>query len=100
MKAKYYKQHFAQHLLSEKTVSYDVERSLIMKLKTKSGYQFTSKLEGMFIDIKTYMDTMQGLNTLLVGFSEGLLVLKCSTYSYDNEDHAICPCMFWILYLI
>ncbi|XVF60511.1 hypothetical protein PTKIN_Ptkin08bG0053200 [Pterospermum kingtungense] len=51
---KYYKQHLAKRLLSEKTVFDDVERSLIVKLKTECGYQFTSKLEGMF----TYMKTL------------------------------------------
>ncbi|RWR78357.1 cullin-3A-like protein isoform X1 [Cinnamomum micranthum f. kanehirae] len=57
---KYYKQHLAKRLLSDKTVSDDAERSLILKLKTECGYQFTSKLEGMFTDMKTSQDTMQG----------------------------------------
>jgi hypothetical protein len=34
-------------------VSDDAERSLLVKLKTECGYQFTSKLESMFTDIKT-----------------------------------------------
>ncbi len=29
------------------------ERNLLVKLKTECGYQFTSKLESMFTDIKT-----------------------------------------------
>ncbi|GAB4829175.1 hypothetical protein Ancab_018840 [Ancistrocladus abbreviatus] len=57
---KYYKQHLAKRLLSGKTASDDAERSLIVKLKTECGYQFTSKLEGMFTDMKTSQDTMQG----------------------------------------
>ncbi|KAI9118989.1 hypothetical protein K1719_009664 [Acacia pycnantha] len=57
---KYYKQHLAKRLLSGKTISDDAERSLIVKLKTECGYQFTSKLEGMFTDMKTSEDTMQG----------------------------------------
>ncbi|KAJ8441329.1 hypothetical protein Cgig2_024841 [Carnegiea gigantea] len=57
---KYYKQHLAKRLLSGKTVSDDAERSLIVKLKTECGYQFTSKLEGMFTDMKTSQDTVQG----------------------------------------
>ncbi|XP_076901000.1 cullin-3A-like [Bidens hawaiensis] len=57
---KYYKQHLAKRLLSGKSVSEDAERSLILKLKTECGYQFTSKLEGMFTDMKTSQDTMQG----------------------------------------
>ncbi|KAG9137444.1 hypothetical protein Leryth_019871 [Lithospermum erythrorhizon] len=57
---KYYKQHLAKRLLSGKTMSDDAERSLIVKLKTECGYQFTSKLEGMFTDMRTSQDTMQG----------------------------------------
>ncbi|XP_076891601.1 cullin-3A-like [Bidens hawaiensis] len=59
---KYYKQHLAKRLLSGRSVSEDAERSLILKLKTECGYQFTSKLEGMFTDMKTSHDTMQGFN--------------------------------------
>jgi hypothetical protein len=39
-------------------VSDEAERSLLVKLKTECGYQFTSKLESMFTDIKTSRDTM------------------------------------------
>lgn len=54
---KYYKQHLAKRLLSGRTVSDDAEKSLIVKLKTECGYQFTSKLEGMFTDMKTSKET-------------------------------------------
>ena len=55
---KYYKQHLAKRLLSGRTVSDDAERSLLVKLKTECGYQFTSKLESMFTDMKTSRDAM------------------------------------------
>nr|XP_043638688.1 cullin-3A-like [Erigeron canadensis] len=57
---KYYKQHLAKRLLSGKDSSDDAERSLVLKLKTECGYQFTSKLEGMFTDMKTSKDTIAG----------------------------------------
>ncbi|KAL5222420.1 hypothetical protein ABZP36_027133 [Zizania latifolia] len=57
---KYYKQHLAKRLLSGKAASDDSERSMLVKLKTECGYQFTSKLEGMFTDLKTSQDTTQG----------------------------------------
>ncbi|KAH1059725.1 hypothetical protein AAZX31_02G100900 [Glycine max] len=57
---KYYNLHMAKRLLSGKTVSDDAERSLIVRLKTECGYQFTSKLEGMLTDMKTSLETMQG----------------------------------------
>lgn len=50
---KYYKQHLAKRLLSGRSTSDDAERNLLVKLKTECGYQFTSKLESMFTDIKT-----------------------------------------------
>eukprot|EP00668_Euglena_longa_P028826 GGOE01036153.1.p1 GENE.GGOE01036153.1~~GGOE01036153.1.p1 ORF type:complete len:746 (-),score=233.76 GGOE01036153.1:273-2510(-) len=49
---KYYKNHLAKRLLHQKSTSDDAERSFISKLKTEYGYQFTSKLEGMFQDMK------------------------------------------------
>ncbi|KAI3467361.1 hypothetical protein Pfo_024024 [Paulownia fortunei] len=42
-------------------------RSLIVKLKTECGYQFTSKLEGMFTDMKTSQDTMHVVQVLTTG---------------------------------
>ncbi|EFJ43865.1 hypothetical protein VOLCADRAFT_83034 [Volvox carteri f. nagariensis] len=63
---KYYKQHLAKRLLSGRTTSDDAERNLLVKLKTECGYQFTSKLESMFTDIKTSRDTMADFRTKLV----------------------------------
>lgn len=54
---KYYKQHLAKRLLGGRSISDDVERSMIQKLKQECGYQFTSKLEGMFMDMKVSADT-------------------------------------------
>ena len=55
---KYYKQHLAKRLLGGRTVSDDAERFFIVKLKTECGYQFTSKIEGMFTDMRTSRDNM------------------------------------------
>lgn len=63
---KYYKQHLAKRLLSGRPTSDDAERSLLVKLKTECGYQFTSKLESMFTDIKTSRDTMNDFRTKLL----------------------------------
>ncbi|XP_045810038.1 cullin-3A-like [Trifolium pratense] len=56
---KYYIQHLAKRLLSGKSVSDDAEKSLIVKLKTECVHQFTSKVEVIFADMKTSVDTMQ-----------------------------------------
>eukprot|EP00743_Colponemidia_sp_Colp-15_P002799 GILK01003029.1.p1 GENE.GILK01003029.1~~GILK01003029.1.p1 ORF type:complete len:733 (-),score=137.04 GILK01003029.1:128-2326(-) len=65
----YYKQHLAKRLLSGKSTSDDAERTMIAKLKTECGYQFTSKLEGMFTDMKLSAETM----TAFKNFSKGKL---------------------------
>lgn len=46
-------------------ISDDGERTVLVKLKTECGYQFTSKLESMFTDIKTSRDMMQDFKSHL-----------------------------------
>ncbi|XP_028762095.1 cullin-3A-like [Neltuma alba] len=89
---KYYKQHLAKRLLSGKTVSDDAERSLLVKLKTECGYQFTSKLEGMFMDMKTSEDTMQGFNSSHPELGDGptLTVQVLTTGSWPTQPSAPC----------
>ncbi len=60
---KYYRAHLSKRLLSGRPISDDAERSLLVKLKTECGYQFTSKLEGMFSDIKISREMMQEFRT-------------------------------------
>lgn len=55
---RYYKNHLAKRLLLKRSVSDDAERGMLSKLKIESGMQFTSKLEGMFNDMKTSSDAM------------------------------------------
>ncbi|KAH3761929.1 cullin C [Pelomyxa schiedti] len=62
---KYYKQHLAKRLLLGRSVSDDAERAMIAKLKSECGYQVTSKLEGMFTDMKVSADTMEGFRRWL-----------------------------------
>ncbi|KAL6049859.1 Cullin-3A isoform A [Balamuthia mandrillaris] len=62
---KYYKQHLAKRLLLGRSVSDDAERNMIAKLKTECGYQFTSKLEGMFTDMKLSSDTMENFKNYI-----------------------------------
>ncbi|CAM8979981.1 hypothetical protein QQ045_000720 [Rhodiola kirilowii] len=90
---KYYKQHLAKRLLSGKTVSDDAERSLIVKLKTECGYQFTSKLEGMFTDMKTSQDTMQGFyanHGAELGEGATLDVQVLTTGSWPTQPSVTC----------
>lgn len=53
----FYKQHLAKRLLGGKSISEDAERAMVSQLKAECGYQFTSKLEGMFNDMRISRDT-------------------------------------------
>jgi cullin 3 len=55
----YYKQYLAKRLLQAKSASDDTERLVVARLKSECGYQYTSKLEGMFKDMqmsRAFMD--------------------------------------------
>jgi cullin 3 len=56
----FYKQHLAKRLLGGRSISDDAERAMVSQLKAECGYQFTSKLEGMFNDMRISRD-MQDL---------------------------------------
>lgn len=77
---KYYKQHLAKRLLLSRSVSDDAERNMIAKLKTECGYQFTSKLEGMFTDMKTSSDTMEGFKNYLQSSNDSLDGVDLNVY--------------------
>eukprot|EP00494_Astrolonche_serrata_P005237 UN05253 len=89
---KYYKQHLAKRLLSGKTSSDEAERNMLVKLKTECGYQFTSKLESMFTDLKTSQDTMQSFYANLAGDSDGptISVQILTTGSWPTQPCATC----------
>ncbi len=48
----FYKNFLAKRLLTGRSSSDELEQNLIQKLKKECGYQFSSKLEGMFKDMK------------------------------------------------
>ncbi|KAF9532609.1 Cullin [Crepidotus variabilis] len=54
---RYYKRHLSKRLLNGRSVSDDAERGMLAKLKTECGFQFTQKMEGMFIDMRVSADT-------------------------------------------
>lgn len=55
----FYKQHLSRRLLTGRTVSDEAEKGMISKLKSECGHQYTSKLEGMFQDMKLSEDIMK-----------------------------------------
>jgi cullin 3 len=53
----FYKELLAKRLLSGRSVSDEAEKTMVSMLKAECGYQFTSKLEGMFNDMRISRDT-------------------------------------------
>merc|ERR1712048_279946 len=53
-----YQQYLSSRLLQDLSESEQSERSMIGKLKTESGYHWTSKLEDMFKDIQRSKELM------------------------------------------
>lgn len=54
----YYKNYLCKRLLTGKSISDEMERNMIAKLKAECGYQYTSKLEGMFLDMNISRSAM------------------------------------------
>ncbi|KAJ3022542.1 UNVERIFIED_CONTAM: hypothetical protein HDU68_009045 [Siphonaria sp. JEL0065] len=68
---RYYKSHLAKRLLYGRSISEDAEKAFIGKLKIECGSQFTSKLEGMFQDMKVSEEMMTLFNNLPNNSSTG-----------------------------
>ena len=56
---RYYKRHLSKRLLFGRSASDDAEKAFIVRLKTECGYQYTSKIEGMFNDVRVSRDAMR-----------------------------------------
>ncbi|RPB29123.1 Cullin-domain-containing protein [Terfezia boudieri ATCC MYA-4762] len=53
---RYYKKHLSRRLLMGRSVSHDVEKQMIGKLKLEVGVAFTCRMEGMFKDMNISED--------------------------------------------
>lgn len=58
-----YRGHLAKRLLHCRSVSDDCEKLMISKLKGECGQQFTSKMEGMFLDVNLSKEIMEDYKT-------------------------------------
>lgn len=63
----FYKTLLAKRLLNSKGTSDEAEKIVISKLKAECGYQFTSKLEGMFKDMSISKDLMELYRKVVAG---------------------------------
>ena len=55
----FYRNHFAKRLLNAKSYSDETEKATIAKLKAECGQQFTSKMEGMYLDMNLSKEIME-----------------------------------------
>eukprot|EP01025_Chloroclados_australasicus_P025868 TRINITY_DN25752_c0_g1_i2.p1 TRINITY_DN25752_c0_g1~~TRINITY_DN25752_c0_g1_i2.p1 ORF type:complete len:745 (-),score=82.84 TRINITY_DN25752_c0_g1_i2:248-2482(-) len=69
----FYKRDLSKRLLMGKSSSIDAEKSMIGKLKTECGAQFTNKLEGMFKDIDLSKDIMKSFKNIEAQSAENKL---------------------------
>ncbi|KAI9808920.1 MAG: Cullin-3 [Pycnora praestabilis] len=60
---RYYKKHLSRRLLMGKSLSGDVERQMISRMKMEVGNHFTQKLEGMFKDMSVSEDLTANFKT-------------------------------------
>lgn len=80
-----YQQYLASRLLSDLSQSEQSERSMIGKLKTESGYHWTSKLEDMFKDIQRSKELMQEFQKDSQNFECELNVSVCTTGAWPTS---------------
>jgi cullin 3 len=59
----FYRNHLAKRLLNARSVSDEAEKLMISKLKAECGQQFTSKMEGMFLDMNLSKEIMEAYRT-------------------------------------
>lgn len=63
----FYKRNLAKRLLTGRSVSSDMERSFLSKLKAECGSGYTSKMEGMFKDMELSRDIMSSYSAYSSG---------------------------------
>jgi len=55
----FYRKKLSRRLLQDSSASQDYERSILSKLKTQCGAQFTSRMEGMVTDLQLARETQE-----------------------------------------
>ena len=82
----YYKNHLAKRLLGNKSGSEEAERAMVSLLKAECGYQFTSKLEGMFNDMRISKETAEKYRT----HKKGLVNVGVDVRDAENGGNSSC----------
>ncbi|KAF2876588.1 Cullin [Massariosphaeria phaeospora] len=93
---RYYKKHLCRRLLMNKSVSNEVEKQMISKMKIELGNNFTVKLEAMFKDMAISEELTAGFKTHVEGLGEkdpkrielGINVLTSMTWPLETMGGA------------
>ena len=100
----YYKSLLSKRLLANKNVSDELEKTILRKLKSECGYQFTSKMEGMFTDISLSKEVLEEYRAFLTGepmagvsssSSNGAASIPGSTMPSLDMDVTILTSGYW-----
>ena len=99
---RYYKKHLCRRLLYRKSVSNDVERQMISRMKVELGNTFTAKLEGMFRDVAVSEELTVGFKTHVAQYGAHdskrteleIDVLTTTTWPLDSMSETTPKCIF------
>ncbi|ORY12625.1 Cullin [Clohesyomyces aquaticus] len=92
---RYYKKHLCRRLLMNKSISNDVEKQMISKMKIELGNNFTLKLESMFKDMTISEELTSGFKKHVEGLGEkdpkrielAINVLTSMTWPLETMDN-------------
>lgn len=90
----FFKRDLAKRLLTGRSVSYDMERSFLSKLKAECGTAYTSKMEGMFKDMEMSRDIMSSYAAYKPGSNNAALT---SAKAVDMEVQVLTT-GYWPVY--
>jgi len=85
-----YQTYLSSRLLQDLSESEHAEKSMIGKLKTESGYHWTSKLEDMFKDIQRSKELMSDFNKTYRELDIELSVSVCTTGAWPSNSIVDC----------
>ncbi|ODQ79300.1 hypothetical protein BABINDRAFT_162326 [Babjeviella inositovora NRRL Y-12698] len=86
---RYYKNHLAKRLLQNKAGASDLETAVITRIRSEIGAEFTSKLEGMFRDMKISRDLSLEFNERNSGFELEVQVLTTTFWPMQSTKDPI-----------
>ncbi|KAF2835698.1 Cullin-domain-containing protein [Patellaria atrata CBS 101060] len=91
---RYYKKHLGRRLLMNKSVSVDVEKQMLMRMKIELGNNFTLKMEAMFKDMAISQDLSNKYREYVAGLGDvdpqrvdlSINVLTSGTWPMDGTS--------------